>query len=87
MTGATANRRHGTLGPLDSPAAAKHKENFQMRDLTLTEIDDQLAEQLPSRELMGSCQKSCYDPCQPRCEASCNPCCDGGGIVTVSIRA
>ena len=30
-----------------------------MRDLTLTEIDDQLAEQLPSRELMGSCQKSC----------------------------
>jgi hypothetical protein len=25
-----------------------------MRDLTLHEIDDQLAEQLPSRELMGS---------------------------------
>jgi hypothetical protein len=24
-----------------------------MRDLTLREIDDQLAEQLPSRELMG----------------------------------
>jgi hypothetical protein len=25
-----------------------------MRDLTFNEIDDQLAEQLPSRELMGS---------------------------------
>jgi hypothetical protein len=87
MTRATTNRRHETLGPLDSPAAAKQKENFHMRDLTLTEIDDQLAEQLPSRELMGSCQKSCYDPCQPRCESSCNACCDGGVVVTVAIRA
>ena len=26
-----------------------------MRDLTFNEIDEQLAEQLPSRELMGSC--------------------------------
>jgi hypothetical protein len=26
-----------------------------MRDLTYNEIDEQLAEQLPSRELMGSC--------------------------------
>jgi hypothetical protein len=35
-----------------------------MRELTLAEIDEQLAEQLPSRELMGSC-------CRPSC---CNPC-------------
>jgi hypothetical protein len=32
-----------------------------MRDLTFNEIDEQLAEQLPSRELMGSsgCRSSC----------------------------
>jgi hypothetical protein len=32
-----------------------------MRDLTFHEIDEQLAEQLPSRELMGStsCRSSC----------------------------
>jgi hypothetical protein len=41
-----------------------------MRDLTFEEIDEQLAEQLPSRELMGSscCRSSCCNPCQPSCE-------------------
>jgi hypothetical protein len=35
-----------------------------MRELTLREIDDQLAEQLPSRELMGSscCRSSSSHP-------------------------
>jgi hypothetical protein len=35
-----------------------------MRELTLREIDDQLAEQLPSRELMGSscCRSSSSNP-------------------------
>ncbi|HEY7623132.1 MAG TPA: hypothetical protein VH834_25380 [Solirubrobacteraceae bacterium] len=35
-----------------------------MRELTLHEIDDQLAEQLPSRELMGSscCRSSSSHP-------------------------
>jgi hypothetical protein len=38
-----------------------------MRDLTITELDAELAEQLPARELMGG-----------SCHRSCN-CCDGGG--------
>jgi hypothetical protein len=40
-----------------------------VRDLTFEEIDEQLAEQLPSRELMGSscCRSSCCNPCQPEC--------------------
>ena len=42
-----------------------------MRDLTFEEIDKQLAEQLPSRELMGSC-------CNP-----CNPCCRP--VITVKV--
>lgn len=35
-----------------------------MRDLTSQEIEEQLAEQLPSRELMGSsgCRSSCGHP-------------------------
>ena len=35
-----------------------------MRDLTLQEMDRQLAEQLPARELMGGCcrQKCTYQP-------------------------
>ena len=30
-----------------------------MRDLTIQELDNQLAEQLPARELMGSCWHPC----------------------------
>jgi hypothetical protein len=43
-----------------------------MRDLTFEEIDEQLAEQLPSRELMGSCgRSSCCNPCDPCCQPKC----------------
>jgi len=39
-----------------------------MRDLTLQEMDQQLAEQLPARELMGGCcrQKCTYQPAPHR---------------------
>jgi hypothetical protein len=43
-----------------------------MRELTFEEIDQQLAEQLPSRELMGSCGRSSCNPCQPSCEPKCD---------------
>jgi hypothetical protein len=33
-----------------------------MRELTLTEIDAELAEQLPARELMGCCRGGSYTP-------------------------
>jgi hypothetical protein len=35
-----------------------------MRELTVEELDLELAEQLPSRELMSSAP--CYDPCRPK---------------------
>jgi hypothetical protein len=45
-----------------------------MRELTIHELDDQLAEQLPVRELMGVCNYSyccsphyCYQPPQHHC--------------------
>jgi hypothetical protein len=43
-----------------------------MRDLTITELDAELAEQLPARELMGS-----------SCHRSSN-CCGGGGDSSAS---
>jgi hypothetical protein len=50
---------------LPPPTGAPHRDSnarsLTMRDLTFHEIDEQLAEQLPSRELMGSsgCRSSC----------------------------
>lgn len=48
-----------------------------MRDLTLHEMDQQLAEQLPARELMGGCcrQKCSYQPAHKH---------DGGVTVVAS---
>lgn len=43
-----------------------------MRELTITALDAELAEQLPARELMGGC-----------CHRSGN-CCDGGGSSSAS---
>ena len=56
-----------------------------MRDLTFEEIDEQLAEQLPSRELMGSssCRSSCCNPCDP-CSQPKDDC--GGGVITVRVN-
>ena len=56
-----------------------------MRDLTFEEIDEQLAEQLPSRELMGSscCRSSCCNPCDPCCQPK-DDC--GGGVITVRVN-
>jgi hypothetical protein len=46
-----------------------------MRDLTFEEIDKQLAEQLPSRELMGSCCRPCCNPCcKPECTITLKVC-------------
>jgi hypothetical protein len=55
-----------------------------MRELTIHEIEAELAEQLPARELMGSCcQPSCCHPscCPPPC---CPPPCIN---VCLSINA
>jgi hypothetical protein len=56
-----------------------------MREITLNELESQLAEQLPARELMGACCHSCT-PCQPSCPPPPPPCCCGGGIeVSVNV--
>jgi len=36
-----------------------------MRDLTLEQLDRELAEQLPARELMSGCPQPCH-PCGPK---------------------
>jgi hypothetical protein len=52
-----------------------------MRDLTLYDLDNELAEQLPARELMGCCPQSCTPPpCSPP-----PPCGCGGGTIDVSV--
>lgn len=54
-----------------------------MRDLTLYDLDSELAEQLPARELMGSCSQSCTPPpCGPPPPPP--PCC-GGIEVNVCV--
>jgi hypothetical protein len=47
--------------PTGAPQSGSDARTPVMRDLTFHEIDEQLAEQLPSRELMGSsgCRSSC----------------------------
>lgn len=45
----------------------------ETRELTLEELDQELAEQLPARDLMG-----CYNPC-------CHPCAPCAPSITVSI--
>ena len=54
-----------------------------MRELTLTDLESQLAEQLPARELMGACCHSCC-PCQPCCPPP-PPCCCPHICVSVCV--
>jgi hypothetical protein len=48
-----------------------------MRDLTLHEMDQQLAEQLPARELMGGC-------CRQKCTYHPEPTHNGGGTTVIA---
>jgi len=53
-----------------------------MKELTIAELDEQLAEQLPVRELMGGCCHPCYHPC---CPPPCHPCCPPPPCVSVEV--
>jgi hypothetical protein len=54
-----------------------------MRELTIAELDFEMAEQLPARELMGGCcQRSC-NPCEQQCQPRCEPKCEAKCEVEV----
>jgi hypothetical protein len=53
-----------------------------MRELTMQELEAQLAEQLPARELMGGYASS---GCQPGCAPPPPPCCPPPPCLDVSI--
>ena len=72
-------------GPRYSPNTAAPIEGDEMRELTTYELETELAEQLPARELMGSCgQPSCYHPCP--CPPPCQPPCLSLNVcISVSV--
>ena len=50
----------------------------ETRELTLEELDQELAEQLPARDLM-----CCYNPCSHPCAPPCHPC---GPSVDINVN-
>lgn len=54
--------RHGrgndrSVGQIDAPGEGPGRKETVVRDLTTQEMNEQLAEQLPARELTGCCYK------------------------------
>jgi hypothetical protein len=56
-----------------------------MPELTFQELESEMAEQLPTRELMGCCHPYCCQPCQPCCPPPPPSCCCPHVCVELSV--
>ncbi len=56
-----------------------------MPELTFQELESEMAEQLPSRELMGCRPSYCCQPCEPCCPPPPPPPCEPHFCLQVAV--